>query len=73
MLLLVGTPRFVKVGYDKMTKTEQVENTPQARPAPPTGESVKPTFINSAKENLTTRFQGKLNYQFGLNGRGYVT
>lgn len=74
VLLLIGTPRIITTSYDQLTKTEQVENTTQNRPTPPRARvQEKPSFFNSAKRNLTTGFQGKLNYQFGINGRGYVT
>jgi uncharacterized protein len=32
-----------------------------------------PSFLNSAKYNYESRLSGKLNYQFGLMGRGYIT
>lgn len=70
VLLLIGTPRIMQANYDRMTRTEQTENVAPRSPA--RGEE-KPSYVNSAKRNLTTGFQGKLNYQFGLNGRGYVT
>lgn len=82
LLLLIGTPRIISTSYDRLVKTEQVENMPQ-RPVSnepnknrltSSGETMeKPSFFKSAKRNLTTGFVGKLNYQFGLNGRGYVT
>lgn len=68
-LLLVGTPRVLMYGYDSITKTEQVIETPNNR-AP---RAAKTTFIDSVKENLTTKLQEKLKYQFGMNGRGYIT
>jgi len=73
-LLLLGTPRLLMIGYDRITKKEQViENTqPAPRPAK-TNVTEKPSFLNSAKRNLTTGLQGKLNYQFGINSRGYIT
>lgn len=83
LLLLVGTPRIISTSYDRLVKTEQVESTPQ-RPAPneasrnrqvsPSGAVMeKPSFLKCAERNLTSGFVRKLNYQFGLNGRGYVT
>ncbi|MFV0507051.1 MAG: DUF418 domain-containing protein [Bacteroidales bacterium] len=68
-LLLLGAPRLAIMGYNKITKTEQAveeEETRQARVTPT-------TFIDTAKRHLTTGLQGKLNYQFGMNGRGYIT
>ena len=68
-LLLLGTPRLMIMGYDKLTKTEQVvvEQGPRQPRVMPT------TFLETAKRHLTTGLQGKLNYQFGMNGRGYIT
>lgn len=82
MLLLVGTPRIISTNYDRMMKTEQADANLQnsasdepkrSRPAPPAAVMEKPSFFKSAETNLTTGFVRKLNYQFGLNGRGYVT
>lgn len=76
-LILLGTPRALMVGYDRITTEQVVENPnganvqPAPRPAMP--DTGKPSFLNSAKENLTFKLQGKLNYQFGFNGRGYLT
>lgn len=70
-LLLLGTPRLIMMGYDRMTQTEQVvESTSQERRRARTPDM---TYLESAKTNLTTGLQGKLNYQFGMNGRGYIT
>src|SRR5690606_34060174 len=33
----------------------------------------KPTFLNTVKYNFTEGLKGKLNYQFGFFGRGYLT
>ncbi|MDD3036653.1 DUF418 domain-containing protein [Bacteroides sp.] len=82
MLFLIGTPRIISTTYSRMVKTEQTVNTPQIptfndsnsnRGVPTTAEMKKPSFFKSAKTNLTTGFVRKLNYQFGLNGRGYIT
>jgi uncharacterized protein len=82
MLLLIGTPRIISTNYDRLVKTEQVDNISQksvsnepnrSRPAPPVAVMEKPSFFKSAETNLTTGFVRKLNYQFGLNGRGYIT
>lgn len=77
-LILLGTPRVLMVSYDRITKTEQVTKNPDAEriqpaPRPAIPNIGKPSFIHSAKENLTFRLKGKLNYQFGINGRGYLT
>lgn len=72
-LLFIGTPRIVKTNYDSMTKTEQVVETQLSRRTPPAEVKETPSFVNSAKRNLTVGFKGKLNYQFGMFGRGYIT
>lgn len=80
-LLLVGVPRMVTTGYQMMSvKTEQVakNETSQNRNSSPskqtqTPDKQEPSFLNSAKNNLTRGLQGKLNYQFGITGRGYLT
>ncbi|MDR2955210.1 MAG: DUF418 domain-containing protein [Prevotella sp.] len=75
-LLLLGAPRIIKTGYENMTKTEQVQNQDAntQRPAfrPPMNME-EPSFLNSAKNNLTRGMDMKLNYQFGMFGRGFVT
>ncbi|MDR2037260.1 MAG: DUF418 domain-containing protein [Bacteroidales bacterium] len=76
-LLLIGSPRIITATYNQMTKVEQVadsrqnEERPSRRPQNPQIE--KPSFLNSAKMNLTTGFERKLNYQFGVFARGYIT
>lgn len=82
MLLLIGTPRIISTNYDRIVKTEQGKNNLQKsvsnesnrnRAVPSTAVAEKPSFFKSAETNLTTGFVRKLNYQFGLNGRGYIT
>lgn len=82
VLLLIGMPRIISTNYDRIVKTEQAENTLQKsvpgasserRTVPPVAIAEKPSFFKSAETNLTTGFVRKLNYQFGLNGRGYIT
>lgn len=82
LLLLIGTPRVISTNYDRIVKTEQAGNGPQTsvsndssrnRTAPSGAAVEKPSFFQSAESNLTTKFVRKLNYQFGLNGRGYIT
>lgn len=77
-LLLIGTPRIITATYDRMTQVEQTtpesqnaEERPSRPPRNPNAE--EPSFLNSAKMNLTRGFQGKLNYQFGIFARGYIT
>ncbi|WP_028297970.1 DUF418 domain-containing protein [Olivibacter sitiensis] len=74
-LLLLGTPRILKISYDRMTRTEQPENIRNSdrRPSGPPRQMEKPSFANSVKHNFTRGLQGKLNYQFGLFSRGYIT
>lgn len=77
-LLLLGTPRVIMAGYDKIVKTEQTDtqqNTSERpnRNRPPNPNMEKPSYFKSAKANLTTGLQGKLRYQFGMYGRGYIT
>lgn len=79
-LLLIGLPRILTTSYERMVKVEQsvssvnIQNDANRPAAKPQAATVKkPSFLNSAKNNLTTGLQGKLNYQFGLFGRGYVT
>lgn len=76
-LLLLGVPRLMMVGYDTI-KTEQVQENAQngtgERPAfTPPSQMEKPSFLNSAKNNLTRGLDMKLNIQFGKLGRGYIT
>lgn len=78
-LLLIGTPRILTAVYDNITKIEQTSADSEQN----TGErssrrsqnlqAEKPSFLNSAKKNLTKGFERKLNYQFGLYARGYIT
>lgn len=76
VLLLVGAPRAIMIGYDKLTtspQTGQVEQTPHRPLAMEGQERPKPSFIRSAKENLTSGTESKLNYQFKAGNRGYIT
>lgn len=74
VLLLLGLPRILTTTYDQLVKTEQVETTSNAQaPRSASIDRSKPSFFNSAHHNLTQGLEGKLNYQFGMFGRGYVT
>lgn len=74
-LLLSGTPRILQISYDRMTRSEQPENIRNSGrpPSGPPRQMEKPSFVNSVKHNFTRGLQGKLNYQFGLFSRGYIT
>ncbi|MDL2303888.1 DUF418 domain-containing protein [Bacteroides sp. OttesenSCG-928-D19] len=78
-LLLIGTPRIATAVYDQMTQVEQTatdrEQNREERPSrrSQNTEIQKPSFVNSAKMNLTRGMEGKLNYQFGIFARGYIT
>jgi len=77
--LLVGVPRAVQVHlHNQQVATEQSLSEQVVRVRQQTNMDqpehiANPSFINSAKYNYTERFEGKLNYQFGFIGRGYVT
>lgn len=78
VLLLLGTPRIIQVSYNTFLKTEQTDDgsqnaATQSQAAEEVAKENKPSFVNSAKHNFTRGLQGKLNYQFGLFGRGYIT
>lgn len=78
-LLLIGTPRIITAVHDQMAKVEQTAtNSEQNREERSSrrsqnSEVQKPSFLNSAKMNLTRGMEGKLNYQFGIFARGYIT
>ncbi|MDH6535441.1 DUF418 domain-containing protein [Parabacteroides sp. 52] len=78
-LLLIGTPRITTSVYNQMvqmeqTTTENAQNNETRRTRPDRNENTqKPSFLRSAKANLTSGLQGKLNYQFGVFSRGYIT
>lgn len=82
-LLLSGAPLMTIIGFDKLTL-----NTPTAihsTPLPDTlddvnaelssqnNTTIKGAFFQSVKENITTKNLEKLNYQFRLSSRGYIT
>lgn len=78
-LLLIGSPRIITAAYNQMVKVEQTvpdsrqsgEERPSRRLQNPDAE--KPSFLNSAKANLTSGLEGKLKYQFSIFSRGYIT
>ena len=84
MFFLIGGPRIVSVVHNnyktaiELAKTEDRENAEEPRPdferSRETPEHIKnPSFLNTAKYNYEERFIRKLNYQFGLVGRGFIT
>ncbi len=77
-LLIVGAPRIAQVHFHNQqvaAETVAVEetNSTEQRASQPPAHIANPSFINSAKYNYAERLEGKLNYQFGFIGRGYIT
>lgn len=76
-LLLIGTPRIIQATLSNSEYSEQVDEgtgNNRDRVENEVPEYIEnPSFLNSAEYHYSERFQGKLNYQFGLVGRGYVT
>lgn len=79
VVLLVGAPRVIQVHLHnqqvatEQSLSEQVVSIRQQTNMSQPEHLANPSFINSAKYNYAERFEGKLNYQFGFIGRGYVT
>jgi uncharacterized protein len=57
---------------EDQANTEQQRNDFQ-RPREVPEHIKNPSFLNTAKYNYESRLEGKINYQFGLIGRGYIT
>ncbi|MEJ5964114.1 DUF418 domain-containing protein [Pedobacter immunditicola] len=76
-LLLLGTPRIIQATINNKAIPVQtvnpVNNSTAQAPAVIPEHIADPSFFNSAKYNYEERFTGKLNYQFGMIGRGYLT
>ncbi len=77
IVLLFGVPRIIQVHVHNHQVASSVEQAQIVGTETP-GEAIpehlaNPSFIHSAKHNYTDRLEGKLNYQFGFIGRGYVT
>ncbi|SNR35488.1 DUF418 domain-containing protein [Lutibacter flavus] len=77
-LLLIGGPRIIqvvnhnnKLAKEQVVVSEESNNDQTARTLPE--HTANPSFLNSAKYNYEERLPGKLNYQFGFIGRGYIT
>ena len=77
--LVLGAPRIIQVYLHnqqvpaELILSEQVVDTEQPANMDPPEHIANPSFMNVATYNYTERFEGKLNYQFGFIGRGYVT
>jgi uncharacterized protein len=78
-LLLLGTPRMLQIGYDQLQKSEPAAKEVRSvgnkirQGSRMTRETEEPSFVNSVKHNFTNGLNRKLNYQYGLFGRGYLT
>lgn len=81
---LLGGPRVISaIQHNNKTTTElaatgaqsnnEVQDNDFQRPAELPEHIKNPSFINAAKHNYKERLPGKLNYQFGMVGRGYLT
>jgi len=84
MFFLIGGPRLIKVTHhnyntaiELASKNENIatdEPRPNFQRSRELPEHIKnPSFFNSAKYNYEERLLGKINYQFGLIGRGFIT
>lgn len=74
VLLLAGAPKMTTYTYDQLRpQTEQVEGQQQQRPRGQRPQPEEPSFVNSAKQNLTRGTEGKLRYQYQMSNRGYIT
>ena len=81
---LLGGPRVISaIQHNSKTATElaitgaqtntEVQGNDFQRPAELPEHIKNPSFLNAAKHNYEEQLTGKLNYQFGLIGRGYLT
>lgn len=77
-LLLLGVPRIIQtINHNSNLVNKQIvtpergNNDQTARVLPE--HMANPSFLNTVKNNYKERLPGKLNYQFGFIGRGYVT
>lgn len=84
MFFLIGGPRIIKVtNHNYKTAIELSTKKGKENPDVPgpdfqrsreLPEHIKnPSFLNTAKYNYEERLIGKINYQFGLVGRGFIT
>jgi len=73
-LLLIGTPRMLQIAHTSMTTELAMEDGNVVSAARETfAQGQEPSFWNTVRYNYTHRLAGKLDYQFGLIGRGYLT
>ena len=75
VILLIGVPRIIQVishNQELQTTISKLDEESSADTAEPE-HLANPSFINTAKYNYKERLPGKLNYQFGYIGRGFVT
>ena len=82
-LILIGAPRWISFGYDKIAaprETTVVANAPETervraeRPRQMADIAQEtPSLANTIKSNLTDGRMRTLNYQFNWGGRGYLT
>jgi len=75
---MLGGPRLIQIQkHNEKTKTEltkKLEQTNEVQEAFVIPEHLSnPSLVNSVKYNYKERLTGKLNYQFGFVGRGFVT
>ena len=75
-LLITGGPRvYQTINHNKGVSTEIIEENRSSnrynRETPQHLEN--PSLINTVKHNYQSRLNGKINYQFGMFGRGYLT
>ena len=78
VFLLLGGPRIIlAVDHNNEVKIEQTDTTEGADneqgPRTVPEHLANPSFLNSVIHNYKERLPGKINYQFGYFGRGYVT
>lgn len=76
VLLLIGTPRMLQCAYRTMEAKAPLERSIVAPGEPwggPADGFVPEGFWDSVQFNYTVRLEEKLDYQFGLIGRGYLT
>ncbi|WP_202802609.1 DUF418 domain-containing protein [Galbibacter marinus] len=78
VFLLLGGPRIIRavehnssVGIEQLDKPEFANNDQRTRTV--LEHLANPSFMNSVIHNYEERLPGKLNYQFGYFGRGYIT